>query len=177
MDKKIVMIMVSLLVIAAVVVAFVMIAAGGGLRSSGGFTKVFDKLDAGIAPDENRLQLPNSWDTGDVKKASDTIVDLTYDKTTIQQTTVYLTHLWFVYSGEKWADAYEGHGTNFYVPVAWGSGWLHVEHGMFSLTVSSATNLSAKYSNGDVITLESEISFYGFTGIKSFGEWKFAEPF
>ena len=184
MDKKIIAIMVSLLVIAGVVAAVVAISTGGGLRSSGGFTKLFDKLDAGIATDEEYLQLPSGWNSGDVKKVSDVIIDMTYEKRTIQQTSVYITQLWFVYMGEKWSDQYEGGGSDFYVPVTWGSGWLHVEHGQFSITVSSATNLSLKYTNGDVISLESTLESvyrvtpadYIYQGL-AFGEWTFSEGF
>ena len=184
MDKKIIVIMVSLLVIAAVVVAFVMIAAGGGLGSGGGFTKLFDKLNAGVAPDEEYLELPSSWEDGDTKKVSDVIIDMTYWKTSIGQTSVYITQLWFVYMSDKWSDQYEGHGSDFYVPVDYGGGWLHVDHGRFMIEVSSATNISAHYDNGDVISLESELNMvshathsgYTYSGL-GFGEWTFSEGF
>jgi len=184
MDKKIIAIMVSLLVIAGVVAAVVAVASSGGLQSSGGFTKLYDKLDAGVAPDEEYLQLPSSWDSGDVKKVSEVIVDMVYEKRTIQQTSVYITQFWFVYLGEKWSDQFEGEGSDFYVPVTWGSGWLHVDHGLFSVTVSSATNLSHEYTNGDVITLESTLESvnrvtpegYIYQGL-AFGEWTYSEGF
>ena len=178
MDKKIIAIMVSLLVIAAGVAAVVAYTTGGGLGSSGGFTKLYDKLSyTSWAPPDNRyLELPSSWETGDVKTVSDVIVDLTYEKTVLHQTTVYLTHMWFVYLGDKWSIPYENDGSRFYVPVEipGGSEWMQVNHGLFSVTVSSATNLSAKYAVGDSITLESEL-VVNDNAMLAFGEWKYSE--
>ncbi len=171
MEKKIVAIMVSLVVVAALVVAFVMVAAGGGLRRAGGFTALFDKLDyTGDANHDQRLQLPGSWHSGDKKTVSDSIVDMIYYKRTISQTSVYITTLWFVYMGDKWSNPYEGAGTSFYVPITGDSNWLHVDHGMFSITVSSATNLSAHYQIGDVISLESMLETNG-NAMLAFGDW------
>ena len=178
MDKKIIAIMVSLLVIAGVVAAVVAISTGGGLRSSGGFTKLYDKLSytSWASPDNQYLELPSSWESGDVQKVSDVIVDLTYEKTVLHQTSVYLTHLWFVYLGDKWSVPFEGDGSRFYVPVEipGGSDWLQVNHGLFSITVSSATNLSAKYTIGDKITLQSELVVNG-NAMLAFGEWTYSE--
>ena len=171
MEKKIIAIMVSLVVVAALVVAFVMVAAGGGLRRAGGFTSLFDKLDyTGVANHDQRLELPAGWHSGDKKTVSDSIVDMTYYKRTISQTSVYITTLWFVYMGDKWSSPYEGAGTSFYVPIAGDSNWLHVDHGMFSITVSSATNLSAHYQIGDVISLESMLETNG-NAMLAFGDW------
>ena len=177
MDKKIIAIMVSLLVIAAVVVAFVMIAAGGGLRSAGGFTKLYDKLSYASTASEGSqyLQLPESWDSGDVKKVSDVIVDITSEERPYSsQTSLHETTLWFVYLGDKWANPYDGHGSRFFVPIAWGDGWLVVNHGLFSITVLSHTNISNKYTAGDVITLESTLEDNRFNML-AFGEWAFPE--
>jgi hypothetical protein len=179
MDKKIIAIMVSLLVIAGVVVAFVVIAAGGGLRSAGGFTNLYDKLEytSWATPGNQYLQLPESWDDGDEKKVSDVIVDMTYEKRVIAQTSVYITELWFVYLSDKWSAPFESDGSQFFVPVDWPSrSWLEVENGMFSITVSSATNLSAKYTIGDVITLQCELDT-NINDMLAFGEWEFSEPF
>jgi len=177
MDKKIIAIMVSLLVIAGVVAAVVAVSTGGGLRSSGGFTKLFDKLSYTplASPDNQYLELPSSWEVGDVKTVSDVIVDLTYTKEVRYQTTVYYTHLWFIYLGDKWNVPYEGDGSRFFVPieVQGGSDWLQVTHGQFSVVVSSATNLSAKYDVGDTITLESELKVNS-NSMLAFGEWKYS---
>ncbi len=179
MEKKIIGIMLSLVVVAVVVVAVVMVAAGG-FKKSGGFTKLFDGLD----PSTNttypeRLVIPDDWEVGDKKRVSDTIVDMYYYRTTVQQTDVFITTLYFVYIGDKWADPEEG--TYFRVPTANTHGdlsWLTVDHGIFHLQVSSATNLSDKYDIGDVIELESTIVIANDDtpdGIKALGLWKIAD--
>lgn len=168
MERKIIAIMVTLVVVAALVVAFVMVAAGGGINRSGGFTALFDKLEYnGNETSGQRLQMPESWHAGDKKVASDTIVDMTFYKQTIGQTSVYITTLWFVYLGTKWSNPYHGHGDNFYVPDH--GGWMEVSHGMFSITVSSATNLSAHHDIGDVISLETILEHNGDRLV--FGDW------
>lgn len=175
MEKKIILIMVSLVVVAALVVAFVMVAAGGGLRSAGGFTDLYDKLEyTGSEQSDQHLTLPDSWDVGDKKKVSDVIVDMTYRKQTVSQTTVYITTLWFVYMGEKWSSPYASDGMSFYVPDMSTDGWLHVDHGLFSLTVSSATNISAHYDVGDVITMQATLSVNS-NAMVAFGEWAVAD--
>lgn len=154
MEKKIIAIMMSLVVIAALVVAFVMIAAGGS-PTAGGFTKLFDQLEySGDATYNQYLEIPADWQVGDEKTVSDTIFDLTYYRHEYAGVYVYVTTLWFMYVGDKWADS-PTHGNMFFVPVE--DGWLRVEHGQFSITVSSATNLSEEYSIGDVITLNCQI--------------------
>jgi len=171
MDKKIIAIMVTLVVVAALVVAFVVVAAGGGLRKAGGFTALFDQLEyTGDANHDQRLEMPSGWHSGDKKSVSDQIVDLTYRKTTVSQTSVYITTLWFVYVGDKWSDAYQGEGTTFYVPTTGYGSWLHIDHGMFSITVSSATNLSAHYSIGDVITVDTMLETNSLAML-AFGDW------
>lgn len=174
MERKILMIMVSLVVVAALVVAAVMVAAGGGLSRAGGFTQLFDKLVyTGTAKEYQRLELPATWHEGDVKKVSDVIVDMTYYKQTIGQTTVYITTLYFVYLGDKWANEYRGAGNRFYVPDNSHDGWLYVENGLFHITVSSATNLSAKYDIGDVITLQTTLVI-NINAKLAFGDWTVA---
>jgi len=171
MEKKILLIMATLVVVAVLVVAFVMVAAGGGLNRSGGFTSLFDKFEYdGNATYGQRLQTPESWDVNDKKVVSDTIVDMTFYKQTVSQTSVYLTTMWFVYLGTKWATPYQGHGDIFYVPDNSHDGWLDVSHGMFTITVSSATNLSDHHSIGDVITLETVLKLNG-NGQLGFGDW------
>ena len=158
MEKKIIGIMLSLVVVAIVVVAIVMVAAGG-FKKSGGFTKLFDSLDySGDLTYRQELEIPSEWEVGDVKRASDTIVDMYHYRTTIQQTYVYITTLYFMYIGDKWTDPAEG--TYFRVPSATIHGeatWITVNHGLFSIQVSSATNLSAAYDIGDVIEIETTI--------------------
>jgi len=169
MEKKIILIMVSLVVVAALVVAFVMVAAGGGLRKAGGFTELFDKLEyTGTGHVNQYLELPDSWDVDDKKSVSDVIVDMVYEKRTVSQTNVYITTFWFAYMGDKWSYPYEGSGTSFFVPIE--GGWLYVHHGLFSLTVSSATNLSAHYGIGDVVTLETKLVINS-NAMVAFGEW------
>jgi len=168
MDKKILLIMVTLVVVAALVVAFVMIASGG-LRRAGGFTALFDKLEyAGDETHNQRLSLPASWDVGDKKTVSDTIVDMSFWKETHGSTSVYWTTMYFVYEGNKWNDP--SHGTSFQVPDNSNDGWMTVEHGLFGLTVSSATNLSAKYDIGDVITLQTVLETNSNV-VTAFGNW------
>lgn len=151
MDKKILVLMAVLVVVAVLVVAVVMVASGGFARS-GGFTKLFDKLveDEGLVYDQ-RLALPDSWEVGDVKKVSDTIMDMSYH----EEEHGYSTTLWFAYHGDKWNDP--SHGTRFRVPDTSGDGWFLVDHGMFSITIWSATNLSAEYDVGDTITVQSTL--------------------
>jgi hypothetical protein len=77
--------------------------------------------------------------------------------------------------GDKWSDPYQGDGTSFYVPIAVQySSWLHVDHGLFSITVSSATNLSAQYSIGDVITVETMLETNS-NAMLAFGDWAVAD--
>ncbi len=171
MERKIIVIMVTLVVVAALVVAFVMVAAGGGIRRSGGFTALFDKLEySGNATHDQNLQAPESWHVNDKKVVTDTIVDMTYRKQTVSQTTVYISTLWFVYLGTKWSNPYQGEGDYFNVPDNSHDGWLDVNHGMFSIEVSSATNLSSDYSIGDVITLENALERNANNQI-GFGDW------
>ncbi len=171
MERRIIGIMVTLVVVAAVVVAFVMIAAGGGWRSAGGFTDLFDDLVyTGNATTNQMLSLPSGWSQGDKKVVSDVITDMVYRKQPVSQTTVYITTVYFVYLGNKWSNPYQGSGQNFNVPVTYGNFWLHVDHGQFSITVSSATNVSADYSIGDVITVESTLKLNGL-GQLAFDTW------
>lgn len=156
MDKKIIAVMITLVVVAVLVVAFGLSAAGGLGGRAGGFTTLFDKLEnpSGATFDQE-LALPSSWHPGDVVSAADSIVDMFSSKVTYGSTTVYLTTLYFVYKGEKWNDPTRG--TSFTVPVNTTSGHMHIEHGRFYVTVSSATNLAEKYDIGDVIELECEL--------------------
>lgn len=169
MDRKIIAVMLTLVVVAVVVMAFVLVAAGGIRAStSGGFTKLFDELQnpSGALVDQE-LTLPTSWHVNDIKKVSDRIVDMYYDTVPVASTTVYITTLYFAYSGEKWNNPEED-GTNFYVP--YGNGWMHISHGLFHIQVSTATNLSAEYQPGDVIELESPIATNTSAQLV-FGEW------
>ena len=173
MEKKIILIMATLVVVAVLVVAFVMVAAGGGIDRSGGFTSLIDKFEYnGNETSGQHLQTPASWHAGDKKVVSDTIVDMTYRKQTVSQTSVYITTMWFVYLGTKWSNPYKGQGDNFYCPDNVHDDsplWLEVSHGLFSITVSSATNLSAHHDIGDVITLETVLELSGDR--LGFGDW------
>lgn len=171
MEKKIITIMVALIIVATTVVAAIVIAAGG-TGSAGGFTKLFDKLEN---PDTSAtfnqyLYLPDDWESGDKVKVSDRIVDMyLYSTDTILGTTVYTVTLYFVYMGEKWTD--EGAGTFFNVPsTPHHNGWMTVNHGLFWLRVSSATNIAGDYSIGDVIELQSTLEYYDQTRL-AFGNW------
>lgn len=168
MDKKILALMVSLLVIAAVAVSVTMVSFGG-FGKAGGFTTLFDDLVyTGTSAHGQRLSLPDSWHENDVKKVSDRIVDMSYWKETHGSAAVYWTTMWFTYMGNKWNDP--KWGTSFYVPDDSNDGWLEVSHGLFSITVSTATNLSAKYDIGDVITLETELTTNDNV-VLAFGTW------
>jgi hypothetical protein len=170
MEKKILAIMVSLVVIAAVVVGVVMVASGGLVRA-GGFTSLFDKMEnTGSATYNQVLAMPSGWSVGKDVKVSDTIMDMSYQKQTVSSTTVYLTTIWFQYMGEKWNDPTRG--TSFYVPDTSHAGFMHVVHGSFTLTVSSATNISAKYHIGGTITLETALVSNGVD--VAFGDWHVA---
>ena len=168
MDKKILTIMVALLVVAVLVVAFVMIASGG-LQRSGGFTALIDKMVYDCDDTfEQQLSFPDSWDVGDKKRVSDTIVDMGFWKETHGSTSVYWTTMWFTYLGNKWND--QRSGTSFQVPDSSHDGWMEVEHNLFWVQVSSATNLSAKYNIGDVITLETVLVLNNNV-VTAFGDW------
>lgn len=174
MEKRILAIMVTLVVVAALVVGFVMIAAGGGIRiGGGGFTDLFDDLDyTGNATTDQQLSIPSDW-SGDTKAVKDVIVDMTYREQVVSQTkTLFYTTLYFVYLGDKWSNPLVG-GQSFEVPTAYndhGDLWLEVEHGMFSVTVETVTNLSEDFGIGDSITLESKIALNS-NAILSFGAW------
>lgn len=177
MEKKIIAVMVTLVVVAALVVAFVMVAAGGGsVRKAGGFTALFDKLTNSDVNDTSHqdLQIPQSWE-GDKMTVSDTIVDMSYTKeTTFDGHIYYTTHLWFSYMGTKWNED-PTHGVYFNVPVSMvGTNSMHVDHGSFSITVTSATNISENYHAGEVITLSSTVLLNSSTHVLSFGEWAVA---
>ena len=118
------------------------------------------------------LVLPSGWAVNQVRTVSDTIVDLSYYKQTIAQTNVYVTTLFFAYQGQKWNAPYEG-GSNFMVPDNSGDGWLSVDHGMFHITVSSATNLSARFHPGDVIEVQTALVM-NINAMVAFGEWSVA---
>ena len=171
MERKIIMIMLTLVVVAIVVVGVVMVAAVG-IKRGGGFTQLFDQLeDSGELENQYMiLELPSNWDAGDVKSVSDTIVDMYFNEHTVEQTTVYVTTLYFVYTGNKWNNP--DHGTMFRIPIEddWGMlGWKSIVHGLFWIQVSSATNLSAEYDIGDVIELETTLVNAG--GTLAFSEW------
>src|SRR3989339_1330819 len=173
MEKKILTIMVALMVVAAIVVAFVMIAAGG-VRTAGGFTRLFDDLENPnpTVTFHQYLELPDDWSINDVKTVSDTIVDMYLDyTTTVGSTTIYVHVIYFVCISDKWADTEQG--TSFYVPSnTQHSGYIQVDHGRFSLSVSSASNLSEDYSIGDVIELDTVLT--DNLGVLSFGSWSLA---
>ncbi len=173
MEKKILTIMVALMVVAAIVVAFIMIAAGGA-RTAGGFTRLFDDLENPnpTVTFHQYLELPEDWNINDVKTVSDTIVDMYLDyTTTVGSTTIYVHVIYFVCISDKWTDAEQG--TSFYVPTSTlHSGFLLVDHGRFSLSVSSSSNLSEDYSIGDVIELDTVLT--DNLGELSFGSWSLA---
>lgn len=174
MEKKIVGIMLTLVVVAVVIIGVVMIAAVG-IKRGGGFTGLFDELEySGDLTYRQPLEIPDGWEDGDVKSVSDTIVDMYFYRHTVQQTTVYVTTLYFVYMGDKWNDPDDG--TRFSIPIEQDPGvlgWKEINHGLFSIQVSSATNLSAEYDIGDVIELETTIADAG--GTLAFGEWVIAD--
>ncbi len=176
MEKKIIGIMIALVVVAVVVVAAVTIGVGSGGRHAGGFTGLFDKATNSDVNDthDQQLNLPTDWRSGDKMTVSDTIMDMWYDRTTVGQTHVYTTHLYFAYLGEKWNDP--RHGTSFSVPqdIQGSSAWLFISHGEFRIDVSSATNLTAKYDIGDTITLTTMLSVNS-NALLAFGEWQVAD--
>jgi len=166
MEKKIMATMIALVVVAVVVVA-VVFATAGVTKKPGGFTKLFDQLEyEGTATYNQYLMLPDDWDVGDEKVVSDTIVDMLYRTHTVSYTTVFITTMYFAYTGDQWQDSRQG--TAFYVPTT--TGWIHVDHGLFSITVSTATNLSAHYSIGDVIELQSTIGTNAYAQL-AFDSW------
>ncbi len=174
MERKIVGIMLALVVVAIVIVGVVTIAAVG-TKKSGGFSKLFDDLEySGDLTYRQELEIPGDWHENDVKKVSDMIVDMRYYRHTVATTTVYVTTLYFIYVGDEWNSPAEG--TRFFVPVEWNDGfldWMDVNHGLFSIQVSSATNLSAAYDIGDVIELQTTI--IDVDGTLAFGEWAVAD--
>lgn len=176
MEKKIIAVMVTLVVVAALVVAFVMVAAGGGsLHKAGGFTSLFDKLSNRDVNDthDQILELPTSWE-GDKVTVSDTIVDMSFTKATVNGLAIYTTHLWFTYMGTKWNQD-PSEGTAFQVPMSTSYGglsFLHVNHGSFELVISSATNISKDYHAGEVITLSSTVAV--INSVMCFGVWTVA---
>ena len=171
MERKIMATMIALVVVAVVVVA-VVLATAGVTKKPGGFTKLFDQLEyEGTATYEQVLALPDDWDAGDKKVVSDQIVDMMYYTVTVQYTTLYITTMWFTYVGDKWQDP--ARGTNFDIPTTDDrvhSGYITVNHGLFSITVSTPTNLSASYDIGDVIELETTLNLNEYAAL-AFSEW------
>lgn len=171
MDKKILAMFATLVVVAVLVFAVVMVSAGGFGRAKG-FTNLFDKLENNTDDGYNmRLSLPTDWDAGDSMKVSDVIVDMTYEKSPFGTSWMYYTTLYFAYIGEKWHNDTEG--TAFYVPVNSPGFWLHIQSGMFHISVTSATDLSARYDIGDSITLETTLANNG-NSMLSFSDWRVA---
>ena len=174
MEKKILTIMVALVVVATLMVAVVLIAAGG-IRSAGGFTKLFDNLEnpTSSVTYEQVLEMPDGWELDDKISVSDRIVDMYQTGTTVVSSsiTIYHTVLHFEYISDKWTDPEQG--TSFYVPGLEHNGYIHVVHGHFSLSVSSAVNLSAEYSVGDVIGLETKLIINN--DVLSFDEWSVSD--
>jgi hypothetical protein len=173
MERKIMATMIALVVVAVVVVA-VVLATAGVTRKPGGFTKLFDQLEyEGTATYDQVLSLPDDWDVGDRKVVSDQIVDMRYYTVTVQYTTLYITTLYFTYIGDNWQDPDQG--TRFSVPTTDDrehSGYILVNHGLFSITVSTPVNLSASYEIGDVIELETTLNLNEYAAL-AFSEWYF----
>jgi hypothetical protein len=156
-----------------VVVAAVTIGVGAGGRHAGGFTALFEKMNNSDVNDTYNqvLNLPGNWKGGDQTTVSDTIVDMWYERATTHA--YYTTHLYFAYLGEKWNDPKRG--TSFTVPQdIQGDSWLEVNHGLFRVDVSSATNITAKYNVGDTITLTTMLSINS-NALLAFGEWQVAD--
>jgi hypothetical protein len=173
MEKKILMIMVSLMVVAIVVVATVMIATGGA-RSTGGFTKLLNSLenDTPSVTYGQYLSMPSDWELGDRKTVSDTIVDMDPRSEWYEGgITIYTVRLYFMYIDDKWAD--DEAGVMFYVPsTEHHDGWMQVSHGMFWLDVSSPDNISDIYNIGDTIELWTDLEINDANdGELSFSEW------
>ncbi len=177
MEKKILTIMVALIVVAAIVVAFVMIAAGG-MKTAGGFTSLFNKLEnpnPSVTYGEY-LEFPDDWEALDIVTVSDTIVDIDpRDEDITGGVTVYTVRLYFVYIDDKWSDPEEG--SLFYVPTTeHSSGYFSVNHGLFWLDVSSPENIAATYDIGDVIELKTALVVNeDNSNTLSFGSWVLTE--
>jgi len=140
--------------------------ASGGIAGTGGFTKMFNRLvDKDSTTYNQRLALPDSWDVGDVKKVSDTIVDITYH----EEDYGFRTTLWFSYHGDKWNDPTRG--SVFHVPDTSSDGWLDVSHGLFNIEVRSVTNISAHYDVGDTITVQSTLTTNAYVALAFDDEW------
>lgn len=174
MEKKIIAVMVTLVVVAALVVAFVMVAAGGSsVRKAGGFTSLFDKLTNSDVNDthDQHLELPASWEN-DKMSVKDTIVDMTYSKSSAGDLDYYTTTMWFSYMGTKWNEDHS-EGTSFWVPVEFlGHNEIFVNHGLFSITIQSAMNISADFHAGESITLSTTVSLNESTHVLCFGDWR-----
>jgi hypothetical protein len=171
MEKKIILGLVSLLAVALIMTAVVMVAGSGGiLDRSGGFTALMDDLTYdGDSTYGQYLKCPSSWEPGDTKTVRDVIVDMRTERQRVGlDTWFYTTDLWFVYLGNKWNDPMRG--TVFYVPDNIGDDWMPVSHGLFMVTVTTATNISEKYDVGDSITLQSTLVIND-NGLVAFGTW------
>ena len=177
MEKKILTIMVALIVVAAIVVAFVMIAAGG-MKTAGGFTSLFNKLEnptPSVTYGEY-LEFPDDWEEQDRVTVSDTIIDMDpRGEEAPGGVTVYTVRLYFVYIDDKWANPESG--SLFYVPSAEDhrDGYITVSHGLFWVDVSSTENIAAQYDIGDVIELKTVLEINeDNSNTLSFGTWLLA---
>lgn len=177
MEKKILTIMVALIVVAAIVVAFVMIAAGG-MKTAGGFTSLFNKLE-NTTPSVTYgvyLEFPDGWEEQDKVTVSDTIVDIDPRSEDVTGgVTVYTVRLYFIYIDDKWADP--ASGSLFYVPSDEDhrDGYITVSHGLFWIDVSSPENIAVEYDIGDVIELKTVLLANQDNGnTLSFGSWLLA---
>lgn len=173
MEKKILTIMVALMLVAAIVVAFVMIAAGG-IRTEGGFTRLFNELENPnpTVTYDQYLEFPADWKVQDIKTVSDMIQDMYPRGEELSGgITVYTVRMFFVYEDDKWADP--DYGTLFNVPSTEHSGeYIQVNHGLFWVDVSSTENLAESYNIGDVIEIQTVlVANDDNDGELSFGDW------
>lgn len=155
MERKILTIMVALMLVAAIVVAFVMIAAGG-IKSEGGFTKLFNELQnpSPSVTYDQYLKCPSDWQAQDIKTVSDRIQDMVpMGEELSAGITVYTVRMYFVYEGDKWADP--DLGMLFNVPSTdRGGEYIQVNHGLFWVDVSSTEDIAESYDIGDVIEIQ-----------------------
>lgn len=139
-DKKAMLIIVTLAVVAIVILAMALVVPSMSGPSSSSFSGLFDKMVEKNSGEKN-LALPNA-----TYKAGDKIV--VTDKIIAMRSHTYSTTLYFLYQGTKWVS--ETEGTSFHVLTE--GGYISVYGAMFSISIG--TDLSVAFDIGDSITIQ-----------------------
>lgn len=146
-DKKAMLIIVTLAVVAIMILAIALIAPSIGNPSGSSFSALFDKMVEKQAGEKD-LVLPNTT------YAAGTNIIVT-DKIIAMSSSTHSTTLYFLYQGTKWAS--ETEGTSFDVLTE--GGHISVHGALFAIWIG--TDLSVAFDIGDSITIQTQTESSG----------------